>query len=143
MPGRSWQMLVLHSLEVRRRVTCGCLVGVDPCPEFLNSIQSTSGDPNTRVRVHAYCTTSWATTHAHDFMGDEPPLEQYILHRGKWEPLGDGYYLMDMIMDGNPEISGPVNEVPRSTAARANQDQSPTVIIPTESRSHFSERLYC
>jgi hypothetical protein len=45
-------------------------------------------------------------------MGDEPPLEQYILHVGKWTPLVDGFYLMDMIIDGNPEISGPVLDPP-------------------------------
>ncbi len=45
-------------------------------------------------------------------MGDEPPLEQYILIDGTWEPLSDGFYLMDMVIDGNPEISGPVRDPP-------------------------------
>ena len=45
---------------------------------------------------------------SHYFMGDEPPLEQYILRGNTWKPLPDGFYLMDMIIDGNPEISGPV-----------------------------------
>ena len=49
----------------------------------------------------------------HYFMGDDPPLEQYILRDGAWKPLNDGYYLMDMIIDGNPEISGPFQNPPR------------------------------
>jgi hypothetical protein len=35
-------------------------------------------------------------------MGDEPPLEQYMLHGETWEPLVDPWYLMDMIIDGQP-----------------------------------------
>ena len=27
---------------------------MDPCPEFLNSIQSTTGDPNAHVGAHAH-----------------------------------------------------------------------------------------
>jgi hypothetical protein len=38
----------------------------------------------------------------HYFMGDEPPLEQYMLHGETWEPLVDPWYLMDMIIDGQP-----------------------------------------
>ena len=49
----------------------------------------------------------------HFYMGDEPPLEQYLLHDGVWEPLADGYYLMDMIIDGAPDLSGPVKNPPR------------------------------
>jgi hypothetical protein len=33
-------------------------------------------------------------------MGDEPPLEQYILIDGVWEPLSDPWYLMDMVIEG-------------------------------------------
>jgi hypothetical protein len=47
------------------------------------------------------------------FMGDDPPLEQYILRDGAWKPLNDGYYLMDMVIDGNPELTGPVKNPPR------------------------------
>jgi hypothetical protein len=47
----------------------------------------------------------------HYYIGDEPPLEQYILHGGKWEPLVDGYYLMDLVIDGSPELTGPVKQV--------------------------------
>jgi hypothetical protein len=43
-------------------------------------------------------------------MGAEPPLEQYILIDGKWEPLSDPWYLMDMVIDGNPELTGPVKD---------------------------------
>ena len=59
------------------------------------------------------------------FMGAEPPLEQYALRNGVWEPLPvygiyngrlvtlvDGYYLMDKIMDGDPEVDGPFDELP-------------------------------
>jgi hypothetical protein len=42
------------------------------------------------------------------FMGDDPPLEQYILRDRVWKPLEDGYYLMDMIIDGQPDLTGPV-----------------------------------
>ena len=53
----------------------------------------------------------------HYFMGNEPPLEQYMLHDGKSEPLSDGWYLMDMIMDGNPDLSGPVKSPPKGVPA--------------------------
>ena len=49
----------------------------------------------------------------HYFMGDDPPLEQYILRDGAWKPLADGYYLMDMIIDGQPDLSGPTVNPPR------------------------------
>jgi hypothetical protein len=51
--------------------------------------------------------------HWYYFMGDEPPDEQYILRDGTWKPLVDPWYLMDMIMDGNPEVSGPTVNPPR------------------------------
>jgi hypothetical protein len=56
-------------------------------------------------------------TFYHYYMGDEPPLEQYILHGGKWEPLVDGYYLMDLVIDGSPELTGPVKNPPKGVRA--------------------------
>jgi hypothetical protein len=47
------------------------------------------------------------------FMGAEPPQEQYILREGVWEPLSDGFYLMDLIFDGTPDLSGPVKNPPK------------------------------
>jgi hypothetical protein len=49
----------------------------------------------------------------HYYMGDDPPLKQYILRDRVWKPLEDGYYLMNMIIDGNPELTGPVKNPPR------------------------------
>ena len=48
----------------------------------------------------------------HFFMGDEPPEEQYMLHGDKWEPLVDGWYLMDMVINGAPDLTGPVGARP-------------------------------
>jgi hypothetical protein len=48
----------------------------------------------------------------HYFMGDEPPDKQYILRDGAWKPLIDPWYLMDMIIDGNPKIAGPTVNPP-------------------------------
>jgi hypothetical protein len=41
---------------------------------------------------------------SHYFMGDDPPLEQFILRGNVWKPLPDPWYLMDMVIDGNPEL---------------------------------------
>jgi hypothetical protein len=46
------------------------------------------------------------------FMADEPPLGQYVLHDGVWVPLPDPWYLMDKIIDGDPEVDGPVADPP-------------------------------
>jgi hypothetical protein len=48
------------------------------------------------------------------FMGKEPPEGQYIykLLNGAWRPLKNGYFLMDMIMDGNPNLTGPTSAPP-------------------------------
>jgi hypothetical protein len=48
----------------------------------------------------------------HLYMGDEPPLEQYILIKGEWRPLIDPWFLMDKIIDGNPDISDPMPDPP-------------------------------
>jgi hypothetical protein len=48
----------------------------------------------------------------HFFMGDEPPLEQYILHGGMWEPLIDPWFLMDMVIDGQADLTGPFVDPP-------------------------------
>ena len=46
------------------------------------------------------------------FIGDEPPLEQYILINGVWRPLIDPWFLMDKIIDGDPDIDGPTEDPP-------------------------------
>ena len=46
------------------------------------------------------------------YMGAEPPEEQYILRERKWQPLEDGYYLMDLIINGDPDLEGPVPNPP-------------------------------
>jgi hypothetical protein len=46
------------------------------------------------------------------FMGAEPPDEQYIFRGGAWKPLIDGYYLMDKIIDGDPDVDGPFDDPP-------------------------------
>ena len=48
----------------------------------------------------------------HYFMGDEPPLEQYVLIGDVWLALIDKYYLMDKIIDGDPTVSGPTKYPP-------------------------------
>ena len=48
----------------------------------------------------------------HYFMGDEPPLEQYVLINNAWQPMSDGFYLMDKIIDGDPTVSGPAKYPP-------------------------------
>jgi hypothetical protein len=54
----------------------------------------------------------------HFLMTDEPPLGQYALRGGAWEPLIDGFYLMDKVIDGDPDVTGPMvhppEGVPRS-----------------------------
>jgi hypothetical protein len=47
------------------------------------------------------------------YMSEEPPLGQFLLRDGTWEPLADGYFLMDMVIDGNPELTGPVKDPPQ------------------------------
>jgi hypothetical protein len=49
----------------------------------------------------------------HYYMGDEPPLEQYVLHGDTWEPLVDPWYLMDLVINGQPDLTGPVANPPR------------------------------
>jgi hypothetical protein len=46
------------------------------------------------------------------YMGDEPPLEQYVLTGGAWVPLIDGYFLMDLLIDGDPTITSPWPDPP-------------------------------
>lgn len=46
------------------------------------------------------------------YMGAEPPEEQYILREGKWKPLADGWYLMDLVINGTPDLNGPVPNAP-------------------------------
>jgi hypothetical protein len=41
------------------------------------------------------------------FMGDEPPLEQYRLNGKIWVPLVDGWSVMDMLMNAQPDLDGP------------------------------------
>jgi hypothetical protein len=36
-----------------------------------------------------------------------------VLHGKTWEPLGDPWYLMDMVIDGQPDLTGPVANPPR------------------------------
>jgi hypothetical protein len=49
----------------------------------------------------------------HCYMGAEPPQKQYVLREGDhWELLPDPWSIADMIMDGNPELSGPVRYPP-------------------------------
>jgi hypothetical protein len=49
----------------------------------------------------------------HYFMGDDPPLKQYVLRGKTWELLPDPWSLMDMVIDGQPDLSGPVKNPPR------------------------------
>jgi hypothetical protein len=46
-------------------------------------------------------------------MGDEPPEKQYILRGETWELLADPWYLMDMIIDGQPDLADPVANPPK------------------------------
>ena len=46
----------------------------------------------------------------HFFMGDEAPLKQYVLRGDRWEPLPDPWYLMDKVIDGDPEVDGPMKD---------------------------------
>ncbi len=49
----------------------------------------------------------------HFYMGDEPPQEQYMLDGDTWVPLDDGWYLMDLVIDGTPDLTGPVKNPPK------------------------------
>jgi hypothetical protein len=49
----------------------------------------------------------------HFLMADEPPRGQYILRGGVWERLADGWYLMDLLISGAPDLSGPSPTVGR------------------------------
>jgi hypothetical protein len=49
----------------------------------------------------------------HFYMGAEPPEDQLILRGGTRKPLTDPWYLMDMVIDGNPELTGPVKNPPK------------------------------
>jgi hypothetical protein len=40
------------------------------------------------------------------------------LGHAAWKPLNDGYYLMDMIIDGQPDLTGPVTNTPRGPGAQ-------------------------
>ena len=64
-----------------------------------------------------YTEVSGDGTAYHYLMTDEPPLGQYILHGGVWVPLVDGFYLMDKIIDGDPEVTGPVPNPPDGVPA--------------------------
>lgn len=46
------------------------------------------------------------------FMNDEPPDGQFIFLGGAWRPLIYPFYLADLLMDGNPEVSDPVTDPP-------------------------------
>lgn len=59
-----------------------------------------------------YCTRDTGTYVRHFYMGDEPPQEQYTLHGDTWVPLDDGWYLMDLVIDGTPDLTGPVKNPP-------------------------------
>ena len=52
----------------------------------------------------------------HYYMGDEPPLEQYILRGGRWVPLEDGWYLMDLGSTG-PESQNFLNSIQSTTGS--------------------------
>lgn len=60
-----------------------------------------------------YYTRDTGTYVAHYFMGDEPPDEQYVLRGEAWRPLSDRWHLMDMVIDGAPDLSGPVRNPPK------------------------------
>jgi hypothetical protein len=51
------------------------------------------------------------------FMADEPPDGQYRLDNGEWVPLPDGWFISDMLMDGDPALNGPVAEAPAGAPA--------------------------
>jgi hypothetical protein len=48
----------------------------------------------------------------HYLMIDEPPLGQFMLRGDEWQPLVDGFYLMDKIIDGDPDVIGPMANPP-------------------------------
>jgi hypothetical protein len=48
----------------------------------------------------------------HFFMAAEPPLGQFILRDGAWVLLPDPWYLMDRVIDGDPDLTGPVVDPP-------------------------------
>jgi hypothetical protein len=41
------------------------------------------------------------------YMGAEPAEGQYIFTGGAWVPLADGWYLMDLLINGSPDLRGP------------------------------------
>jgi hypothetical protein len=66
-----------------------------------------------------YYTRATGQSVYHFYMGDEPPLEQYMLRGDKWVPLDDRWYLMDLVNDGTPDLTGPV-KTPRCNATDAD-----------------------
>lgn len=51
------------------------------------------------------------------YMGGEPPLEQYVFRDAAWQPLPDGFYLMDKLIDGDVDLDGPVPDPPKGVPA--------------------------
>ena len=49
----------------------------------------------------------------HFFMGAEPPEKQFMLHGATWQLLSDPWYLMDLVIDGTPDLIGPVVNPPQ------------------------------
>jgi hypothetical protein len=71
------------------------------------------GRPAMATEKLGYYTQDTGQNVYHFYMGDEPPLEQYMLRGGTWVPLDDGWYLMDMIIDGAADLTGPVKSPPK------------------------------
>lgn len=68
-------------------------------------------------RAHGYYVYEHeAGDESYYYMGTDPPKDQYLLVNGAWEPLTDGWYLMDMIIGGNVNLSSP--SPTRKTASR-------------------------
>jgi hypothetical protein len=51
------------------------------------------------------------------YLGAEPPAGQYVFRDGAWVPLPDPFYLMDKIIDGDPDVDGPFPDPPKGVPA--------------------------
>lgn len=54
-------------------------------------------------------------------MQAEPPEGQFVLHGDVWELLIDPWYLMDMIIDGNPTLSDPMVNPPEGVPPHSTE----------------------
>jgi hypothetical protein len=84
-----------------------------------DTMKTTRRGPPVPASKLGYYTQDTGQSVYHYFMGDEPPKGQYIyvLRDKVWEPLTDSWYLMDMVINGEPDLTGPMVNPPAGVPA--------------------------